>query len=96
MKHFFLLMIKLYWLLIPKTKRKKCIFRKSCSHYVFEILEQQGFLSGLKAFRFRYNNCRSGFEIFKNPVTSEMQMLLPSNQIIDRDEIAERLLTLNK
>lgn len=60
---------------------------------MFEKTQKEGFISGLKAFRFRYTNCRGNFEIFKNPVTNKIQMILPSQIIIDREEIAERLIT---
>ncbi len=92
MKFLLLLIIKIYWNLIPPSNRKKCIFKKSCSNYVFEITEKEGFINGLKAFQFRYKNCRGNFEIFKNPITNKMQMILPSQIIIDKKEIAERLI----
>ena len=92
MKYLILLVIRLYWYLKSKDSNPKCIFKKSCSHYVFEITEEQGFLKGLSAFYFRFKNCRHGYEIFKNPVTNEIQMLLPNKVILDNKEIAERLL----
>ena len=82
----------MYWKIIPPSKRKKCIFKKSCSNYVFEVTEKEGFLSGLKAFRFRYENCRGNFTIFKNPINNQIQMILPSLIIIDEEEITERLI----
>ncbi|MCP2027783.1 putative component of membrane protein insertase Oxa1/YidC/SpoIIIJ protein YidD [Flavobacterium sp. HSC-32F16] len=92
MKYFILLIIRLYWIVIPSAKRRKCIFRKSCSNYVFEATQQDGFINAIKAFWFRYKNCRTGFQIFKNPITNDTQMILPSQIIIDREEIAERLI----
>jgi len=82
----------MYWKIIPPSKRKKCIFKKSCSNYVFEITQKEGFINGLKAFQFRYKNCRGNFTIFKNPITNKIQMILSSQTIIDRGEIAERLI----
>jgi len=93
MKNLILIAIQLYWKLIPAQKRRRCIFRKSCSHYVFDITKQEGFLKGIKAFQFRYQNCRSGFELFKNPMANETQMILPSKVVVGSEEIAERLLT---
>ncbi len=75
-----------------REPKSKCIFRKSCSHYVYEQALKGGFLKGLKAFCFRFANCRSGFELFRNPMSNEIQMLLPSQIIINSEEIAERLL----
>jgi putative component of membrane protein insertase Oxa1/YidC/SpoIIIJ protein YidD len=92
MKLLLLLAIKMYWKIIPPSKRKKCIFKKSCSNYVFEITQKEGFINGLKAFQFRYQNCRGNFAIIKNPATNKIQMILPSQIIIDREEIAERLI----
>jgi putative component of membrane protein insertase Oxa1/YidC/SpoIIIJ protein YidD len=92
MKHLILLSIQLYWLSKPKNCKPKCIFKKSCSHYVYEITQQEGFLKGLEAFKFRFENCRNGFELFKNPTNNRTNMLLPSKIIIEENEIAERLL----
>ncbi|WP_444660006.1 membrane protein insertion efficiency factor YidD [Flavobacterium columnare] len=85
--------IRLYWLTKPKNKKPRCIFRKSCSHFIYEETLQNGFLKGLKAFHYRFKNCRSGFEVFKNPISNQVQMLLTSNQIIEEEEIAKRLIT---
>jgi uncharacterized protein len=86
------MLIRLYWRLIPASKRKQCIFRKSCSQFVFDTTYQQGALEGLKAFRYRYNNCRGGYETFRSPVNGKMQMILPDGIVIDEKEIAVRLL----
>lgn len=85
-------MIRLYWLSKSKNSKPKCIFKKSCSNYVYEITKQQGFLKGLKAFGFRYKNCRADILIFKNPINNKINILLPSKIIIEENEIAKRLL----
>lgn len=92
MRNLLLFVIRMYWLLIPKHNRRKCIFRKSCSHFVYDTTHEKGLKEGLKAFRFRFENCRGGFEIFQNPITHEVQMLLPSMIVIDSSEVAERLI----
>ena len=92
MKHLILFAIKIYWNIIPPSKRKKCIFKKSCSNYVFEITQKKGFINGLKAFKFRYQNCRGNFLVFQNPIINKIQIILPSQMIIEREEIAERLI----
>lgn len=85
-------MVRLYWFSKSKNSNPKCIFRKSCSHYVYEITQKQGYLKGLKAFVFRYRNCRGYIQVFKNPISNKTNMLLSSRIIIEEDEIAERLL----
>lgn len=92
MKLFILLAIRLYWIAIPQSKRRKCIFKKSCSNYVFETTQKEGFVKGLKAFQFRYKNCRGNFAIFQNPINNKIQMILPSQIIIEKEDIAERLI----
>lgn len=83
----------MYWKCIPAFKRKKCIFKKSCSNYVFEVTQKEGFIKGLKAFIFRYENCNGNFQIFKNPINNKIQMILPTQIIIESEEIAERLIS---
>lgn len=92
MKYLLMLIIQVYWTFIPASKRKKCIFKKSCSNFVFETTKREGFIKGLAALLFRYKNCRGGFQIFKNPLNNEIQMILPSKIIISQKEIAERFI----
>lgn len=92
MKYLILLVINIYWKVLPASKRKKCIFKKSCSNYVFETTQKEGFIKGLKAFQFRYKNCRGNFSIYQNPIDNKIQMILPSQLIIEREEIADRLI----
>lgn len=92
MKFFIILTIKMYWLFIPKNKRRKCIFKKSCSQFVYEQTLNNGFKSGVKAFVYRYKNCRAGYELFKNPISGQKEMIILNGEIIPNHEIAERLL----
>ncbi|MBG6129408.1 putative component of membrane protein insertase Oxa1/YidC/SpoIIIJ protein YidD [Aquimarina sp. EL_43] len=92
MKHILLFTIKMYWFLIPKSKRRRCVFRKSCSNYVYEQINNNGINSGIKAFRYRFRNCRSGFQLFKNPINNETQIILPNQEIIKQEEISKHFL----
>ncbi|MCY0968924.1 membrane protein insertion efficiency factor YidD [Chryseobacterium wangxinyae] len=94
MKYLLLLIIKIYWLIIPASKRRQCIFRKSCSKYVYEETISKGLFSGLTAFRYRFKNCRSGVHFFENPVNGKLQIILPNNQVHDENEISERFIKL--
>lgn len=58
---------------------------------MFEKTVEQGFRKGLIALKYRYRNCRYGFEVFENPINGKIQMILPNRQIIDTKDIAERL-----
>ncbi|WP_378174264.1 membrane protein insertion efficiency factor YidD [Aquimarina sp. SS2-1] len=92
MKILLIIPIKLYWFFVAKSKRRRCIFRKSCSNYVYEETCKKGFISGLKALRYRYQNCRSDFIIFDHPINDQKLMLLPNQEIIEEKEISERLI----
>lgn len=63
MKFVLLFFIKLYWSLIPENKRKCCLFRESCSKYVYRTTIEQGFEKGFKALLERYRLCKPGNHI---------------------------------
>lgn len=92
MKILILFIIQIYWLLIPKQKRRKCIFKKSCSVYVYEKTRHSGFIEGLKAFWFRYKNCRGDFEIFSHPLNNSIQIILPSKLIVGGEVMADEII----
>lgn len=91
MKYLILTLIQFYWWLVPISKRKKCIFHTSCSNHVYEHTRKYGAVAGYAALVYRFKNCREGYELYHNPVNDQLEMILPSGDIIDRSEIAERL-----
>lgn len=91
MKFFLLLTIHIYWKLIPMHKRRKCIFHKSCSLYVYETTEKFGFIKGMNALWFRVNNCQPEFDIFTDYKSGKTKIALKSGNIVEEREIAERL-----
>jgi len=92
MKYALLFWIKLYWFFKKKDKPAKCIFKKSCSHYVYEETKNKGLITGLLALRFRIRNCNYGYELFKNPVDNKTHMILPNKTVVEEEDIASRLL----
>ncbi len=92
MKNILLFIIKVYWLIKPKNKKPCCIFRKSCSHYVYEITKNRGLFRGFQALRYRINNCKYGFEVYTDPVSKKYKMILPNKEVLEEEEIAKRLL----
>ena len=82
----------MYWVLIPESKRRECIFKHSCSKYVFGIASEKGFYEGVRAFCFRYKNCRNGFEIFTNPINKQIQIILPDKSVIEEKDISTKLI----
>lgn len=53
-------------------------------------------MSGLKAFKYRFKNCRTGAYCIKNPITEKLEIILPNNQILEEKEISERFIRSNK
>jgi putative component of membrane protein insertase Oxa1/YidC/SpoIIIJ protein YidD len=84
MKYLLLLLIRLYWLL-PKAWRRRCIFKCTCSHYVFQITRQYGFIAGIKALRKRYKQCRPGYNLYQTP-DYVCHVILADKTVIPFDE----------
>ena len=82
----------MYWLLIPKHKRRKCLFKKSCSNYVYEKTKSEGLISGLSALRFRIKNCNPQYSIME--LDGEKILVTKTNYIIKENLINESLLML--
>ncbi|KOS04811.1 hypothetical protein AM493_01200 [Flavobacterium akiainvivens] len=91
MKHLLLIIIKLYWL-IPVSKRRTCLFKKSCSHFVYDATAHKGLFAGLKALQYRYKTCRHGAYVYKNTITGNIEMVLPNNDIVAHNDIADNIL----
>jgi len=81
MKIFLLLVIKIYWVLIPKSKRRRCLFKTTCSNYVYNKTKSKGLISGIKALRFRIENCNTNYHIIN--INNE-KVLISAAQIIFR------------
>ena len=90
MKFFLLMIIKLYWLLIPESKRRRCLFKTSCSNYVYEKTQKGGLFSGLVALKFRVNNCNQHYTIME---LDDQKILITKNNIIfNEQEINQSIL----
>ena len=91
MKLFLLLIIKTYWKCIPESNRKSCLFAESCSRYVYRITKDKGFWAGLKALKFRYKKCRSGYNMGYNSKDGKIELHLVGGTILREDEISIQL-----
>lgn len=86
MRKLLLLAIRFYWK-IPTRLHEKCIFRESCSHYVYRMAKEQGFIVGIRAFLERNDLCRPGYVIYRSEGRYYMQTA--SGRIIDEKDIAQ-------
>ena len=92
MKWFLLMSIQLYWFLVPPIKRRQCLFKKSCSHFVFEAAHENGLTAGLRALRYRFKRCHAGSAVYVDPNSGKATMVLVNNDLINHDEISYRVL----
>jgi len=90
MKILFLMIIKSYWLLIPESKRRKCLFKKSCSNYVYEMTRKKGLISGLKALRFRVQNCNPDYSIIQ--LEEELILVTKTNVVLREEDLNTSIL----
>ncbi|NLA16368.1 MAG: membrane protein insertion efficiency factor YidD [Bacteroidales bacterium] len=90
MKWLFLLFIKLYWKVVPESRRPNCLFKETCSHFVYKETVDKGFHSGLIALLQRIKKCRNGYTLY----TSEqgLEMRLADGSVIGEDEISPYIL----
>ena len=88
-----LLIIKIYWILIPKSKRRRCLFKISCSNYVCNKTKFEGIISGMKALKFRVENCNPNYNIIE--INNE-KILISSRQFLFKEkEINQSILNRN-
>ena len=60
-----ILAIRIYWAVWPARWRRTCLFRESCSRYVYRVATEEGLAGGLRALRERYRACRPGYGIVR-------------------------------
>ncbi|APG60641.1 membrane protein insertion efficiency factor YidD [Christiangramia salexigens] len=96
MRYLLLALIEFYWKIVPKYRQERCIFRQPCSKYLSKKTRNEGFVEGIKAIKYRYRNCRPGFSLLTNPVTGELNMLLPNDDIVEEKNIAKYLIRNKK
>jgi len=53
--------IKLYRLALRPYISKTCLFKESCSVHVERVTNESGLVAGIKALRFRIENCQPGY-----------------------------------
>ncbi len=90
MKHLLLIIIRFYWKYIPESKRRKCLFKTSCSNHVYKITKEKGLLIGLRAMIFRINNCNSNYNIIE--INNRNILITKTYNVFDESEINKYIL----
>ena len=92
MRWLILFPIHVYWHAWPSfLKKRSCIFKKSCSLFVFRVTKEYGFIAGCKALSWRYRNCRPGYKIASNR-EGKFEIRLVTGNVVPESEIADAIL----
>lgn len=90
MKVLFLIIIRLYWFLIPESKRRTCLFKTSCSNYVYTKTKSEGLITGIKALKFRIKNCNPKYSIIT--INGERVLISGAWEVFKENEINTSIL----
>ena len=90
MKFLLLALIHLYRRLVRPFTRATCLFRESCSVCVERETRKNGFRAGLKALRFRFQNCRPGY--FWIHQDTNPQLVTATGVVLDKEEVNPELM----
>ena len=94
MKFLLLALIHLYRRLVRPFFKATCLFRESCSVYVERETKKNGFQAGLKALRFRFQNCRPGY--FWIHQDTNPQLVTATGVLLDKEEVNPQLMSEQK
>lgn len=89
MKHLILIVIRIYQICIPKRLRGRCLFKESCSNYVFRITKEKGYNTGISALKYRIHNCRPNY--FLTNSNGKILLITAKNEVIEEEFIDERI-----
>jgi uncharacterized protein len=73
------------------NKRLHCLFAETCSHYVYRIAGESGFVKGIRAFFKRFRQCRPGYFLHKLE-NGEYVLILRDGYIVNEENISTHLL----
>jgi uncharacterized protein len=93
MKVIFLMTIRLYWLLVPRHKRRRCLFKESCSKHIYSKTKSEGFVAGIRSLKFRISNCNPNYDIID--IDGEKILLSSSMNVFKTSEINGSILYLS-
>jgi putative component of membrane protein insertase Oxa1/YidC/SpoIIIJ protein YidD len=83
MRYFLLLCIRIYWL-VPSQARRKCLFKESCSRYVYRITKAHGFWEGVRALKKRSGQCTHGYAHYS--IEGQEWVILKDQSVVERSQ----------
>ncbi|WP_338793703.1 membrane protein insertion efficiency factor YidD [Bernardetia sp. MNP-M8] len=91
MKKLLQFVIKFYQKHFSKKLARNCLFKESCSNYVYRKLEEEGTKKGLKAFYYRFQTCRVGYTFSFNTANNNFDIILENGDVLLNSEISESI-----
>jgi putative component of membrane protein insertase Oxa1/YidC/SpoIIIJ protein YidD len=89
-KHLLRAAIRAYWALWPRRFRRGCLYRETCSRYVYRVTDEIGFVAGLRALSHRVRTCRPGYAVSTDK--GEFGLALRDGSFLQRNLVAEDIL----
>lgn len=86
------LLIRLYWVAVPKSRRRRCLFAESCSHHVYRLVRDEGARVGIRALRMRWKQCRPGYRVNWSATDGELCLVLVDQTVLPRGSVAPSVL----
>lgn len=90
MRFVLLYIIRLYWRYIPVHKRRPCIFKVTCSKFVYQQSLEHGLRKGITALFYRLKSCRPGYQLVSTP--SGFELILQNGSRIPETEISNDII----
>lgn len=81
--------IEYYWKNVSESNRRVCIYKISCSRFVYNEFHNFGFISGVKAYVYRLRNCNRNYIIYST--NGKVQILTKFGHILDEDQINPKI-----
>lgn len=85
MKYLLLVVIQLYWRIIPAKDRRICLFKESCSVHVYRITISNGLIAGIKALLVRHKQCRPQYVHIS--IEGKEFVVLADNSLLERENL---------
>lgn len=90
MRLLLLLGIRLYWRFWPENLKRSCLFRESCSRYVYRATARAGASAGFAAFWERARRCRGGYSV--ETFAGQLVVRLADGSVLSEAEASRVLL----
>jgi putative component of membrane protein insertase Oxa1/YidC/SpoIIIJ protein YidD len=79
--------VRVYWAVWPRHLNRGCIYRETCSHYIYRVSRETGFLAGCRALLQRFQTCRPGYAVTTED--GELGLMLRDGSFVPERFVAE-------